>query len=491
MTSTPYPTFIESPTSVYANLSAIGRCRISPKGLESPAYNDVLSKCKEHTSITKIPTFDPKDKETKKTLKKLYKQSVGALSIYLTSSEGESNLNLDPSINDVEIVLPVKDVLDTDGLIATVFLDAGVSQIVLELDCESSDETASSVLLTALEMTRLPRLRLIAHYSNMNPFEASKSILGHISKAMSLVSTVSLSFNDKSKSIFNLSLEEASKWKIFVEEHDKEGDVRLAIQCSTSSAEEKVDQVAERVGEISKGCKGKVLITLVDPTAKELGLSYAACCRTDRPDGLYTTVVCDRNNEALGLVYSAKISIVASLEGRRAVYYSRSRGGLWRKGDTSGRHQTLHRIDVDCDGDALRFTVTQHGADVKAFCHLGTYTCWGCPCGVRHLEHTLCERVENAPAGSYTKRLLDDEELLRDKLVEEAQELSEAVDKDDVAGELADVIYFAMVKAAKAGVSIDDAIAVLDTRARKVTRRQGDSKAFRIEAGKAILEKKN
>lgn len=110
---------------------------------------------------------------------------------------------------------------------------------------------------------------------------------------------------------------------------------------------------------------------------------------------------------------------------------------------------------------------------------------------MRHLEHTLCERVENAPAGSYTKRLLDDEELLRDKLVEEAQELSEAVDKDDVAGELADVIYFAMVKAAKAGVSIDDAIAVLDTRARKVTRRQGDSKAFRIEAGKAILEKKN
>jgi len=79
-----------------------------------------------------------------------------------------------------------------------------------------------------------------------------------------------------------------------------------------------------------------------------------------------------------------QISIVASLEGRRAVYYSRSRGGLWRKGDTSGRHQTLHRIDVDCDGDALRFTVTQHGADVKAFCHLGTYTCWG------ELLHLYC-----------------------------------------------------------------------------------------------------
>jgi phosphoribosyl-ATP pyrophosphohydrolase/phosphoribosyl-AMP cyclohydrolase/histidinol dehydrogenase len=97
------------------------------------------------------------------------------------------------------------------------------------------------------------------------------------------------------------------------------------------------------------------------------------------------------------------------------------------------------------------------------------------------------ERLKSVPEGSYTKRLFDDPELLRDKLVEEAQELAEAVDKDDVAGELADVLYFAMVQATKAGVSIDDAVAELDRRARKVTRRQGDSKAFRIEAGNAIL----
>ena len=46
-----------------------------------------------------------------------------------------------------------------------------------------------------------------------------------------------------------------------------------------------------------------------------------------------------------------------------------------------------------------------------------------------------------------------------------------------------------MVRAAKAGVSIDDAAAELDRRARKVTRRKGDSKVFRIEAGKKILQK--
>jgi phosphoribosyl-ATP pyrophosphohydrolase/phosphoribosyl-AMP cyclohydrolase/histidinol dehydrogenase len=193
----------------------------------------------------------------------------------------------------------------------------------------------------------------------------------------------------------------------------------------------------------------------------------------------------------LGLVYSSKESIVAALECGRGVYYSRSRQGLWRKGDTSGHFQTLHRLDVDCDGDALRFTVTQRGEDHAAFCHLNTLTCWGPPVGLRHLEETLQDRLAHAPEGSYTKRLFEDPDLLRDKLVEEAQELSEADTPADVAGELADVLYFAMVRAVKAGVSMDDAVAELDRRSRKVTRRQGDSKAFRIAAGKEILEKDN
>ena len=183
-------------------------------------------------------------------------------------------------------------------------------------------------------------------------------------------------------------------------------------------------------------------------------------------------------------------SIVAALQSGRGVYYSRSRNGLWRKGDTSGHFQTLHRLDVDCDGDALRFTVTQRGDDIRAFCHLNTLTCWGEPRGLRHLEGTLQQRLKDAPLGSYTKRLFEDEILLRDKLVEEAQELSEADTKQHVAEELADVLYFAMVRAAKAGVSIDDAVEELDRRTRKVTRRQGDSKVERIKAGDKILGKK-
>ena len=62
------------------------------------------------------------------------------------------------------------------------------------------------------------------------------------------------------------------------------------------------------------------------------------------------------------------------------------------------------------------------------------------------------------------------------------------MDKKHVAEKLADVLYFAMVKASKAGVSIDDAAVELDNKSRKVTRRKGDRKAFRIAAGDAIIK---
>ena len=54
--------------------------------------------------------------------------------------------------------------------------------------------------------------------------------------------------------------------------------------------------------------------------------------------------------------------------------------------------------------------------------------------------------------------------------------------------QLADVLYFAMVRAVKGGVSIDDAVKVLDERSKKVTRRPGNDKKERIEAAKKILE---
>eukprot|EP00752_Nemacystus_decipiens_P012342 g10942.t1 len=214
--------------------------------------------------------------------------------------------------------------------------------------------------------------------------------------------------------------------------------------------------------------------------------AFLACLRTDRPDGLMTTVVCDTMGVALGLVYSNSASIRASIECGRGVYWSRSRGGLWRKGDTSGAWQALRGISVDCDSDAIKFTVWQHGSPA-AFCHFNRRNCWEEERGLGHLERMLVKRKEQAPEGSYTKRLFEDPVLLRNKLVEEAQELAEAETKKHVAEEAADVTYFMMVRCAAAGVSWEDVEKELDMRSLKLKRRPGNAKAERIAEGDRIL----
>lgn len=415
--------------------------------------------------------------EAKKLQKKYMKQGVTLAATYLQNDQ-----SLDVSVVDVEILLTNEDMIATAGCLASCFLDAGCARIVLPLNDALSDAIAAA---------RVPRERLMVHV--ISP-DSAGATAGTADQYL--------------QSVFDQIRDDSSAVSVYVDDELTENlQAKLQKILDASKAEKTVDVVvqfrppadcvkslATRVAALSQSISSsttQTTISLIDPTGEQLGTSYSACLKTDRPDGLYSTVVCTRSGEALGLVYSSTASIVAALECGRGVYYSRSRNSLWRKGDTSGHYQSLHRIDVDCDGDALRFTVTQRStADTTAaFCHLHTLTCWGAPRGLRHLEETLQERLQSAPEGSYTKRLFDDTKLLQDKLVEEAQELAEAETANHVAEELADVLYFAMVRAAKVGVSIDDAAAELDKRARKVTRRKGDSKAFRIAAGNAILEK--
>ena len=203
-----------------------------------------------------------------------------------------------------------------------------------------------------------------------------------------------------------------------------------------------------------------------------LAEAFAAPLVSDRPDGLWPTVVVDERGTALGLAYSDAASLKRAIDDGRGVYHSRKRG-LWIKGETSGEVQDLLRVDADCDRDALRFTVRQHG---RGFCHTGTRTCWGEGRGLPELMRTLRSRLDAAPPGSYTRRLLDDPALLESKLLEEAGELLRAANPDEAACETADVLYFALtVLAAKGG----DLLAVereLDRRALKVTRRPGNAK---------------
>ncbi len=204
----------------------------------------------------------------------------------------------------------------------------------------------------------------------------------------------------------------------------------------------------------------------------DLACAFASPLTSDRADGLFATVVVDEHGRALGLCWSNLESLREALRTGKGVYWSRQRG-LWRKGESSGATQELLRVDLDCDRDALRFTVRQAS---PGFCHRETMSCWGPLGGLPALSATLTDRAKAAPMGSYTARLLEDPSLLRAKLLEEAAELAAAVGRDAVASEAADVIYFALVAASRGGVSLADIERVLAERALGVTRRRGDRK---------------
>lgn len=241
------------------------------------------------------------------------------------------------------------------------------------------------------------------------------------------------------------------------------GDVRVTVAGGVTTAEE--------VAEIDRlGADAQVGMALYTGRMN-LADAVTAPMVSDRPDGLWPTVVVDERGVALGLAYSSKESVREAVRLKRGVYHSRKRG-VWVKGETSGDTQELLKIDLDCDRDALRFTVRQRGG----YCHLKRRTCWGEERGLGALSRLLEARRADAPAGSYTKRLFEETGLLDAKLKEEVGELCNAATREDVAHEAADVLYFAMVKMARDGVSLAEMERVLDLRTRRVTRRKGDAK---------------
>jgi phosphoribosyl-AMP cyclohydrolase len=69
-------------------------------------------------------------------------------------------------------------------------------------------------------------------------------------------------------------------------------------------------------------------------------------------------------------------AIAKTVELGRAVYFSRSRGKLWFKGEESGHVQRVHELRLDCDNDVILLTVTQEGHDPSIACHTGRHSCF-------------------------------------------------------------------------------------------------------------------
>jgi phosphoribosyl-ATP pyrophosphohydrolase len=183
---------------------------------------------------------------------------------------------------------------------------------------------------------------------------------------------------------------------------------------------------------------------------------------------VWPTVVCDELGRTLGLVWSTRESLERAVAERRGIYWSRSRAALWVKGETSGNTQELLRVDLDCDRDALRFTVRQHGV---GFCHRERPSCWPDTFDLGVLEHVIQARRDRQTPESGTARLLADGTLLGAKLREEAAELAGTGTAAEAVHETADLFYMGMVALVRAGASLTDVLAELDRRHGAVSRR--------------------
>jgi phosphoribosyl-AMP cyclohydrolase len=96
-------------------------------------------------------------------------------------------------------------------------------------------------------------------------------------------------------------------------------------------------------------------------------------------DGLVPAIVQEQATGAvLTLAWMNAVTLAETLETGRTVFWSRSRGERWRKGDTSGDRQWVRSAYYDCDGDTLLFVVEQEGAGA---CHTGERSCFYRPFG--------------------------------------------------------------------------------------------------------------
>lgn len=193
----------------------------------------------------------------------------------------------------------------------------------------------------------------------------------------------------------------------------------------------------------------------------------------DKGGGLVPAIVQDAATlQVLMLAYMDRAALDETLESGEATFFSRSRGGRWRKGETSGHRIKVQSISLDCDGDTLLLRAEPLGPA----CHLGTETCFGTELkrGVGQLgalERTIAERANASPEESWTAKLIArGPKRIAQKVGEEGVETAlagAAGDKDELCKEAADLLYHLGVLLHARGASFEDVMQVLAQREKK------------------------
>ena len=186
------------------------------------------------------------------------------------------------------------------------------------------------------------------------------------------------------------------------------------------------------------------------------------------PDGLVPAVAQDElDGRVLMLGWVDAEALAATLATGDVHFHSRSRGRLWRKGETSGNVLRLRSVALDCDADALLFQVEPVGPT----CHRETRSCFDDVVGAARgqgfgwletLWATVSQRAVERPAGSYTVKLLEGGvDAVGRKVTEEATEVliaakdhaAGARNAEALAGEVADLLYHTLVLLAERGIA--------------------------------------
>jgi phosphoribosyl-AMP cyclohydrolase / phosphoribosyl-ATP pyrophosphohydrolase len=188
--------------------------------------------------------------------------------------------------------------------------------------------------------------------------------------------------------------------------------------------------------------------------------------------GLIPVVVQDAaSGDVLMVAWANREALDRTAQTGLAHFWSRSRGALWRKGETSGHQMRVREVRADCDRDALLMVVDPAGPA----CHTGARTCFGDEAATSagipaELERVIAARASAPPEGSYTARLLakGPDHVLK-KIGEEATEVVLAAKSESderLAEEAADLLYHLMVAMAQRRVPFARALDVLRARRR-------------------------
>ena len=190
----------------------------------------------------------------------------------------------------------------------------------------------------------------------------------------------------------------------------------------------------------------------------------------DKGDGLVPAIVQNSDNgQILMLAYMDHAAFSQTIRSKKVTFFSRSKNRLWTKGETSGNWLDYISGEMDCDADTILIQARPQGPS----CHTGSVTCFNdqTPSNIGFLDQLgllIAKRHKTMPEGSYTTSLFaEGKARIAQKVGEEGVELALARMKDDsaeMANEAADLLFHMMVLLEDAGLSLADAINVLQGR---------------------------